>query len=306
MNTIHPSFFISMYVCCCALWLLFVTMICLGTRFVQGKTNHPGFVFPCMCVLWCSAAAVCRRDLFWLPFCFIYKPARVFVFPCMCVVVLYGCCLPSWFVLAPFLLYQLQVTQGSYFHSCRLLCSVAAVPHPDLCWLVLFSVSYNIHIFLNFHVFVCCVLCSCCLPPWFALAPFLFHRIQITQVSYLHICVCCGGLCLRFATMICFGSFFVPSNLEAFEKSCWKPVKTIWTFSFLVLVWPRGLFKVFSLLGFIVWLGGRWGWDSLSQGPWKSKFGGLQKSIWKPVKKMELLAFRCFCGSGAFSSFSFG
>ena len=51
-----------------------------------------------VCVLLCSAAAVCHHDLCWLLLCFIkYKSPRFF-----------------------------------YFHVCVLLCSVAAVGHHDL------------------------------------------------------------------------------------------------------------------------------------------------------------------------------
>ena len=62
-----------------------------------------------VCVLLCSAAAVCHHDLCWLLLCFIkYKSPRFFLFPCMCVVVLCGCCWPPWFVSAPSLFYWIR------------------------------------------------------------------------------------------------------------------------------------------------------------------------------------------------------
>ena len=146
-----------------------------------------------VCVLLCSAAAVCHHDLCWLLLCFIkYKSPRFFyfhvcvcvsvvalggccvppwfvscpflalfktsnqffVFPCMCVVVLCGCCLPPWFVLAPSLFYELQANQGFYSDVCMLLCSVAAVCHHDLYWILLCCMKYKLHKFFYVHVCV--------------------------------------------------------------------------------------------------------------------------------------------------------
>ena len=188
-----------MYVCCCALQLLFATMICLGSFFIVLNTNHPGFSFLCMCVLWCSMAPMCRHDLFWLLF-IGYKPPRVFVFPCMCVVgyvaafchhdlfwlflcfmnhksprvsiPMCACCCGllllrvAMICAGSFFVLFIQLTQVFPFPCmCLLWCSVAAACHNDLLWLLFCFGQYKSQVFL-FHVCVCvAVLCGCGLPP---------------------------------------------------------------------------------------------------------------------------------------------
>ena len=53
--------YISMYVCCCALLLLFATMICVGSFFVLLSISHPGFcisMYVCCCALWLLLATM--------------------------------------------------------------------------------------------------------------------------------------------------------------------------------------------------------------------------------------------------------
>ena len=87
-------FCISMYVCCCALWLPLATMICLGHVFVLIITNHPKFfisMYVCCCALWLLCATmICVGS----SFAVLKTNHQVFFIPTyVCVVVLSGCCL---------------------------------------------------------------------------------------------------------------------------------------------------------------------------------------------------------------------
>jgi len=108
----------------------FATIICLGSFSVSWNTSHPGFFsYFHVCVLLCSVAAVCHHGLFWLLLCFFVYWVQVtqffFVFPCMCVVVLCGCCLPPWFVLAPSLFLCLLGTSHPGFCISMYVCCCA-------------------------------------------------------------------------------------------------------------------------------------------------------------------------------------
>ena len=85
-------------------------------------------MYPCMCVLWYSVAAVCRHDLF----------------------------------RAHFLHYSKQATSFLYFHVCVLLCSVAAACHHDLFWLLRCFMNYKpTKVFIPMYV-CCCALWLLC------------------------------------------------------------------------------------------------------------------------------------------------
>ena len=82
-----------MYVCCCALWLLFATMIWLFFFFVPLYTNHIGFHFH-VCVrcgaLWLLFAAIMCFFVFFGS----YTTHLSVLYFHVGIVVVSGCCLP--------------------------------------------------------------------------------------------------------------------------------------------------------------------------------------------------------------------
>ena len=144
-----------MHVCCGALWLLFATMICLGSFSVSLNTNHTGFFI---------SVYVCRGAL-WLRFATMICFGKLFI-------IMYVCwCCALWPLLATMIcfcfFFVLLITGHPFFcismHVCR--CAPWLLLATTICFGPFSVLLITIHQRFSFPFMCVVVLCRCCVPP---------------------------------------------------------------------------------------------------------------------------------------------